>query len=622
MLLNFRGALKLSPAAILLGTSFNTLEAVSIGLLIFPPSAHGAAFANLQSQAMSLYIMSTVVSQITLTCGGSSMPSALGSMLAEALPFLRNIATSIQQELSPEHPGVLPTTMVAYALTSLLLGGVFFVLAALRCGRLTGYFPRTVKTGVVGAVGVSLFVLGLEIPFSSKSAHLSYKTLFEKSHLPLLAASLGPAVLLSSSGRLSCLERIPKKPTKHPLYIPLFCFAVAGVFWLVVATCKDTSMKKLVSAGWLFSVENRSTQATAAAEWDYWALFNFKKVEWYALSAGIRDIILLVLIGALSLPIFASEAFLERGKSDNSMNHEFVGHGISNTIAGAIGTLPNLFVLSNSRFFYRATGRRPEAALVALLTLAFFFFSFRVLPYVPTIQASALVLFVGIELMLEALWDSTASLTSCEWAVVASTTMACTWLGFAPGVGVGFAVVVTLQFCYHILDSRPRVTQLCTHVPLSAVPYAPSLFSPMSFPSDLSKEMGYTVTELQSSSSTARLMLPVVVSLKGRISSSAIPSLDKIFGRYCQSSHIILNLEAVDSAETSVAEYIQTQAKKIQKDTLFFSIVVSHTQLTLKSDLKRGKVDYSYSIVTPPVVSAPASSHCIVQDDLASAQQE
>ncbi|KAJ6192172.1 hypothetical protein J3E72DRAFT_273532 [Bipolaris maydis] len=133
--------------------------------------------------------------------------------------------------------------MVAYALTSLLLGGVFFALAALRCGRLTGYFPRTVKTGVV-------------------------------------------------------------------------------------ATCKDASMKKLVSAGWLFSVEHRSTQATAAAEWDYWALFNFNKVEWYALSAGIRDIILLVLIGALSLPIFASEALLERGKSDNSMNHEFVGHDV------------------------------------------------------------------------------------------------------------------------------------------------------------------------------------------------------------------------------------------------------------------------------------------------------
>ena len=78
------------------------------------------------------------------------MPSAMGSMLAEALPFLRNIAASIQNELGPGHPGVLPTTMVAYASTSLLLGAVFLVLAALRCGRLTGYFPQTVMKGVVG----------------------------------------------------------------------------------------------------------------------------------------------------------------------------------------------------------------------------------------------------------------------------------------------------------------------------------------------------------------------------------------------------------------------------------------------------------------------------------------
>ncbi|KAF2844301.1 hypothetical protein T440DRAFT_27469 [Plenodomus tracheiphilus IPT5] len=78
------------------------------------------------------------------------MPSAMGSMLAEALPFLRSIAASIQKELGSGHPGVLPTTMVAYASTSLLLGAVFLVLAALRCGRLTGYFPRTVMTGVVG----------------------------------------------------------------------------------------------------------------------------------------------------------------------------------------------------------------------------------------------------------------------------------------------------------------------------------------------------------------------------------------------------------------------------------------------------------------------------------------
>lgn len=195
-----------------------------------------------------------------------------------------------------------------------------------------------------GAVGVSLFLLGLEITLSSTSPHLSFSTLFEKAHLPLLAASIGPAVLLSLSIHLSCLENLPKTPTKHPLYIPLFCCAVAGVFWLVVAACGNTSTHRLASAGWLFASERSLTQATAAAEWDYWALFDFNKVEWRALTAGTRDIAMLVLIGALSLPIFSSAAALEWGGPDHSMNHEFVGHGISNTVAGAMGALPNLFV--------------------------------------------------------------------------------------------------------------------------------------------------------------------------------------------------------------------------------------------------------------------------------------
>lgn len=71
-------------------------------------------------------------------------------MLAEVLPFLRDIASGIQDELGSSHPGVLPTTMVAYALTSLLLGIVFAMLGMLRCGSLVRYFPETVMTGVIG----------------------------------------------------------------------------------------------------------------------------------------------------------------------------------------------------------------------------------------------------------------------------------------------------------------------------------------------------------------------------------------------------------------------------------------------------------------------------------------
>jgi hypothetical protein len=110
-------------------------------------------------------------------------------------------------------------------------------------------------------------------------------------------------------------------------------------------------------------------------------------------------------------------------------------------------------VYSNTRFFKRAGGRRREGAFVALFTFAFFFVSFRVLPYVPTIQASTLVLFIGIELTVEALWESSAMLIWHEWSIVASTTLACTFIGFAPGIGVGLAFVVILQYWHHLCET-------------------------------------------------------------------------------------------------------------------------------------------------------------------------
>jgi MFS superfamily sulfate permease-like transporter len=197
------------------------------------------------------------------------------------------------------------------------------------------------KLTTTGAVGVSLFLQGLEITLPRTSPHLSFNTLFEKTHLPLLAASLGPAIFLSLSTRLSCFPSLIRNST---LYVPLFCCAVGGIFWVVVAACSRVTIKGLASAGWLFAAEEGSQHAPAVAEWDYWTLFDFGKVQWRALSAGIRDIILLVLIGTLSLPIFTSAAALEFNLPNYNLNHDFVGHGISNVVAGAIGALPNLFV--------------------------------------------------------------------------------------------------------------------------------------------------------------------------------------------------------------------------------------------------------------------------------------
>ncbi|KAJ7501843.1 hypothetical protein B0H11DRAFT_2275043 [Mycena galericulata] len=74
--------------AVILGTLFNILDS---GILIFPTD--GGAFRPLQLQGLSMYIMSTLTSQLVMTLGGSQFPGALGAMLIEILPFLRGIAT-------------------------------------------------------------------------------------------------------------------------------------------------------------------------------------------------------------------------------------------------------------------------------------------------------------------------------------------------------------------------------------------------------------------------------------------------------------------------------------------------------------------------------------------------
>lgn len=92
--------------------------------------------------------------------------------------------------------------------------------------------------------------------------------------------------------------------------------------------------------------------------------------------------------------------------------------------------------------------------IVLLITFAFMFLSSHVLPYVPTIMASTLVLFIGIELVRDALWTSTEDLVWYEWIVVLGTTIGCSALGFLPGIGVGLIIVMMVLPCWHqIVDS-------------------------------------------------------------------------------------------------------------------------------------------------------------------------
>lgn len=128
-----------SLPAVLLGVLMNVLDGVSYGMITFPTSM--AAFENFGGIGVSMFFVSCVVSQIVYSGGGSIFKSGNGSMMIEVVPFYHSIATIVANSASEDN-SIVATTMMAYAVSSLLMGVAFFLLGVLKLGSLCEFFPR------------------------------------------------------------------------------------------------------------------------------------------------------------------------------------------------------------------------------------------------------------------------------------------------------------------------------------------------------------------------------------------------------------------------------------------------------------------------------------------------
>lgn len=102
-------------------------------------------------------------------------------------------------------------------------------------------------------------------------------------------------------------------------------------------------MKQLAENGWLFTLGSRRDNA-AGASWNYWLLFDFRKVEWSSMTAATEHIALVVAIGVPNLPIFIPAMAISLNVPRYNMDRELFGHGASHLLAGVVGTVPNLVV--------------------------------------------------------------------------------------------------------------------------------------------------------------------------------------------------------------------------------------------------------------------------------------
>lgn len=125
--------------AVFLGVLMNILDALSYGMIMFPLSE--PCFKDMGPAGLSMFYVSTIVSQLVFSLGGSAFKSGIGSEMIEVTPFFHKMASSIMVSIGEDNKdAVVATTIVTMAFSSVVTGLCFGLLGKFRLGKLVGFF--------------------------------------------------------------------------------------------------------------------------------------------------------------------------------------------------------------------------------------------------------------------------------------------------------------------------------------------------------------------------------------------------------------------------------------------------------------------------------------------------
>lgn len=417
-----------------LGVIVNFLNAVSYGMIIFP--THIPIFKDFGPDGVAMFLVSTIVSQFVLASGGTGFACGAGGFMLEVVPFLYLIIQTIIEDVGEENAHVVvATTMVAYALSSMVTGLAFFLLGYFKLGKLVGFFPRHILVGCIGGVGYFLCQTALE---TVSRVQLSYFELdcWIKFFQPNSIALWGTSVILA------CTLKYLQRRINSPILLPFFYMMIPVVFFSIVWVF-ELDAAELQNSGWLFP-----SQDTSKPFYNFYLHFDFGNTSWSTLPKLIPTMMALTFFGVLHVPINVPAVALTIKKDVFDVNHELMGHGWSNLLSGMCGSLQNYLMYSSSVLFFKSGGNDWYAsAMLAVATIGVWVVGPGIAGYVPCVIVGCMIFHLGMELVKEGVFETYGVMTGLEYMTIWIIVIAMALLGFVEGVFVGI-VLACLFFVY------------------------------------------------------------------------------------------------------------------------------------------------------------------------------
>ncbi|KAH8885218.1 hypothetical protein GQ53DRAFT_785789 [Thozetella sp. PMI_491] len=411
--------------AVIVGLLLNILDALSYGMILFPLGS--PIFANLGSAGISIFYVSTIVSQLTFSCG-SIFKGGVGSELIEVVPFFHNMAATITDMVGADNPdAVIATTITSYALSSMMTGAVFWLMGKFKFGYIVGFIPRHILIGCIGGVGFFLVATGFEVT-ARMDGSLEYnldtlKRLASADTIPLWLIPFVLAVLLFY-GQTKLTSKF---------FLPMFILTIPLVFYFFVFSLDALNTDALRDHGWIFE-----GPPSGEPWWYFYTLYKFDQVHWGAVLQCVPAMMALTFFGILHVPINVPALALNTGEDHADLDHELKLHGYSNFLSGLAGSIQNYLVYANTVFFMRSGGNsRLAGVLLALLTFGVMVIGPSIVGFIPVMMVGVLIFDLGFELLLESVWQPRKKLKPLEYVTVIIIVLIMGIYDFVVGIGVG-----------------------------------------------------------------------------------------------------------------------------------------------------------------------------------------
>jgi SulP family sulfate permease len=410
----------------------NLVSGLIFGLLNIAYAIALAAFiftgdlSNHISIGVSAVLISCFLTGLAIAAG-SSIPGVISTPKGYICAIIALIATSVSTHTLASPHQFLPTIVAAIMISSILTGIFLLTLGLFQIGNHVRLIPYPVIGGCFAGAGLLIvkgsFSIMLGVQFNLENIQL----LLQYHKLILWGPGFIFAVLLFG------LER----RYQHFSIMPVLLLGSIGLFYLLLLLT-NTSIVQAKGAGLLFS------DFSAGKLFPPLDLIFLNNVNFFALSEQVGNIITIVFLSTISALLVTS--LIEVGTEKHiNLEKDLKVAGIANIATGLLGGVVGFHTASDTVLSYKfGAKRRLSGIFYAVICGAAILIGPSIITYFPKPVMGGLVLFLGISILAEWVYDAWFKLPKTDYFLVIIILVVVGSLGYLNGVGLGIIVAAIL----------------------------------------------------------------------------------------------------------------------------------------------------------------------------------